>query len=114
MSAVFSSYFSLRNRPHVQDIFENEDLFPVFLKKYLSIPRVFKSFSSVHTKTQRDGNTREHSLLSMRHARSIWCMTSSYSKISVFASPHCTETKSRRFQKFWKDAFPVTVLAEYV
>ena len=35
MSAVFSSYFSLRNRPHVQDIFENEDLFPVFLKKYL-------------------------------------------------------------------------------
>ena len=37
---------------------------------------------------------REHSLLSMRHARNIRCMTSLYS----FSSVH-TQTKSRPFQK---------------
>ena len=39
------------------DIFENEEIFPLFSKKYASTSTVFESFSAVHTKTLNNEST---------------------------------------------------------
>ena len=55
----------------------------------------------------------------MRNTSSVWCTTSSYSKTSVFVRPQVSE-KPRVFknlhseERFWKDAFSVTVFTGYV
>ena len=58
----------------------------------------------------------------MRHARSIWCMTSSYLKTSGFVCPHANKkpvfskifTLEASGELFWKDPFLVTVFIGYV
>ena len=74
---------TFRPRLHVSGYLWKWKFFSPFSKN-------IESFLPIHMK---------HPLRSMRHARSIWCMTSSYSKTSVFPWSLHTQTKSRRFQK---------------
>ena len=80
--------------PHAPGYFWNGDFFLRFAKKYTSTRSIFESFSPVHTKTLNNGKSLEnrlHPSQSMRYASSKWCITSWYSKTSVFVRPHVNE-----------------------
>ena len=57
-------------------------------------------------------------LRSVRHARSIWCMTSSYSRTFVFVRSYVNKktafSKIHSGERFGKDPFSVTVFIGYV
>ena len=72
-------------------------------KKYASTRSIFKSFSPVHTTEKAETmEIREHPFRSMRHARSIWCMTSTYLKISIFVCPHVNEEPAFSKTLLWR------------
>ena len=100
---------------HLDPVHMYPDFFSLFSTKYASTRSVVEAFSSVHTKTLKQCKYDRN----MRHTRSIWCMTSSYSITSVFVRPHVNEKPA--FSKmstmesvFWKYAFSVTVFKAYV
>ena len=76
---------------HVSRYFWKRRFFPPFSK--YTCPHVqrsvFESFSTVHTKLLKRWKYAITFLTGrLFHARRIWCMTSSYSKTSVFVRPH--------------------------
>ena len=77
--------------PNVSGDFWKRGYFSPFSKKYASTSSVYESLSPVHIKTLKRWkyDTKYDSL-----RNSIWCMTSSYSKTSIFVRPHVNERQA--------------------
>ena len=78
--------------------------YPPFSKNmHPHVRSIFKSFSPVHTTEKAETmEIREHPFRSMRHARSIWCMTSTYLKTSIFVCPHVNEKPAFSKTLLWR------------
>ena len=111
----------LRPRPHVFGYFGKRTFFLRFpKKKYVSYWQVaYWNRFRLSLRNRQSMEIQWHPLRSMCSASSKWCMVSLYSKTSVFVRLHVNGEASvfRKFhsgEPFRKDAFPVTVSAEYV
>ena len=109
-----SCFANLRPLPHdhtYPDIFEDGDFFYLRFQKYT---RLHVAYSNCF----RPMEIRQHPSKSMRNAHSKSCMTSSYSKTSVFVR-QCKREASvfknlHSGERFLENQFSVTVFTGYV
>ena len=90
-------------------------LFSPFKNKII---QSYVGYSNRFPRTKTLKRCKYDPLRSVRHARSIWCMTSSYSRTFVFVRSYVNKktafSKIHSGERFGKDPFSVTVFIGYV